>query len=97
MADSPRTRWLQAIDVLDAEGYEDVADKIEADDLFADRVAALLGSNTEWRTEDLDTIATWLLDTGRLPVGDQDQETLGHYRRVADALGIAHDEENAPW
>lgn len=58
-----------------------------------DRIAALLGSNTEWDSGYLETIADLVADTGRPYPGDQPPDVLAHYRQMADRFGYYYDED----
>ena len=57
-----------------------------------DRIAIFMGSREEWNGGDVcERVAQIIAETGRPPVGDQDDVVLADYRRHADLLNQQHD------
>jgi hypothetical protein len=60
---------------------------------FGRRIAALLGSNSDWSpgSDYLGSIGEIALRSLGVGIGDQDQEQLRFWRRIADEYGFDHD------
>jgi hypothetical protein len=58
-------------------------------------VAAKLGANREWDSgaDYLGDIAYFAWAACNLEIGSQSEDTLAHWRKIADDLGIEHDGE----
>ena len=55
------------------------------------QIAAYLGSNEEWDSEMIESVAADCSAAGLPSVGDQSEEDLRAYRELADQFGYSHD------